>query len=182
MSLTDSPSAKVSNTRGNYPTQYADIIDDAAVGVIEGESVTVSGGLIAACCESSVKCRSYCLQRTSKDDRLIAIVDSERCACCIRGDLDDSMKVNSLRFGNGSCFREIFRIPLSKADKLAGLLTELTRTAEGVKGGESMQVTVTAPFCTVSNITHLSHRVLGDLFTLDSDFLWGDNLIFSATA
>lgn len=140
--------------------------------------MAVSGGLLSACC-SSVKCDAYCLERTSAD-RVIAIVNSEHCARCKRAAAAESVKVNSVRFGNGSCFREIFNIPFSRADKLARLLTELTRTANA--DGEALQVTVTAPFCTVSNVTHLSHRVVRNLLAFDVDFLWGDNLIFNATA
>lgn len=182
--LESEPQADSSNTRGSvYPSTYTAALADVKVGlvgVIEGEAVTVSGGLLSACC-SSVECNSYCLERTSAD-RVIAIVDSERCRRCKRARVDESVKVNSVRFGNSSCFREIFNISLSRADKLAGLLTELTRTADAEGDRGLLQVTVTAPFCAVSNITHLSHKAVRDLLVLDVDFLWGDNLIFNATA
>lgn len=182
------PFVKSSITRLiSYPNQhssipYNDSIENTVVGIIEGESTTVSGGLLSACCESFNARRSYCLLRTSENNRLITIVDGDRCECCIRASTDESVKVNSLRFGNGSCFREIYNISFSKADKLAGLITELVRfTDPGDVKPKGSVLQVTGALFTVSNVTHLSHRVLHDLLTFDPDFFWGDNLVFNAT-
>lgn len=173
------PRSDLSNTVcGVYPPTYTAALADAkvgVVGVIEGEGITVSGGLLSACC-STVECNSYCLARTSLA-RVIAVVNSEHCKRCKKASAGKLVQVNSIRFGSASCLREIYNISLTRADKLAKLLTELTQTTDA----DALQVTITAPFCTVSNITHLSHKVVRDLLTFDVDFLWGDNLIFNAT-
>lgn len=148
------------------------------VGSIEIDTLTVSGGLLAACLSDRYP-SDCCLRRVS--ERVIEIAQSEHCKWC-KSESNTRHRRDTARqhFGNGSWLRDLFQLTLVQADRLCELLTELINTQDTrEETRSSFPITVTPPYCAVEDVTHISRAALTRLLTFDPEFLWGDNLIFN---
>lgn len=150
-----------------------DASDGIVTGVIEADSFTVCGSLIAGCCNAG----GCCVSRTDSD-YVIAMLDSEQCKWCDLASRDaeesDFDHVRTLAY-----LRVIFELSLADTARLLELITELTSTQSTQTQANGIPFTATQPYCTVENVRHISSRALKLLRGFDCDFVWGHNLTFN---
>ncbi|KAJ7983658.1 hypothetical protein DPEC_G00374600 [Dallia pectoralis] len=153
-------------------------LSKAVAGFIESGSPTVCGGLMSSHC--GLRSGSHCVFRT-RSKHIIAIVNSEHCKWCKGALSGHSQESDVDEVVTRAYLRSMFKLRLSDAAKLSELIAELTRTQTNGHG-HGLTFSGTPPFCTVKNVAHISGLVFQKLIEFDTEFVWGDNLIFNTDA
>lgn len=151
--------------------------------MMESDRATVRGALFSSANPWfwNIPAHRRCVFRTSSE-RAIAVIDRARCKWCraSQGDaLHFEAELDQAR--TRSYLRGTFGLSPVEAGHLTDLLTELALSRVGDEKS-TCPFAGTPPYCTVENVVHISGPVLERLLEFDDEFVWGDNLIFNASA
>jgi len=119
----------------------------------------------------------HCIIRTTAK-HVIAIVNTVHCKWCKKATSTPARESDFDEIKTRAYLRALFQLKLSDAVKLSELISEIKYT-QTAGDGRSVPFTGTPPYCTVENVTHISSLALKKLTEFDTEFVWGDNLIFN---